>query len=141
MKIVVEKIKFTTSGPIEITEITDKVSDVLSRSGITEGFVNVMTQHTTMAIILNEKEPGLQGDMVAFLSEFVPRGAGYTHDKNAADGRSNTHSHLMTMFLNSSTSIPVSSGKMVIGRWQSIFFVELDGPRDEREVVIQIIGE
>jgi len=134
-------VKLQTTKPIEIIDITDKVKDIVVEVGVRNGLINIITQHTTTAININEREPGLQEDMLRFLTEFVPREAGYTHDKNAADGRPNAHSHLMTMFTNASETIPIEDGKMLLGNWQSIFFIELDGPREERKVIVKIIGE
>lgn len=141
MESFIKEIVLTTTTPIQVMNITDEVSALLSESGVKNGFVNVITNHTTSAININEEESGLQKDMLSLLTSFVPRGAGYLHDKGSVDGRGNAHSHLMAMFMNASEAIPINEGKMVLGKWQSIFFIELDGPRVERKVTVQIVGK
>ncbi|MCG8375098.1 MAG: YjbQ family protein, partial [Chlorobiales bacterium] len=64
----------------------------------------------------------------------------YKHNITSVDGRDNAHSHLMGLFMNSSETIPFESGKLLLGEWQSIFLVELDGPRPERSILMQISG-
>lgn len=140
MEIFVRKITLNTSRRVQVLDITDKVCKLLSESGINNGTLTILTQHTTSAISINESEEGLQRDMVDFLKNFIPFGD-YVHDRNAVDGRPNTRAHFAAMFANSGESIPVAGGKMQIGEWQSIFFIELDGPREERTVVIQVMGE
>lgn len=134
----IRKIKLKTEHPIQVIDITDHVKSLLAESGVNEGTLNIISQHTTAAININEKEEGLQRDMVEFLRKAVPEKT-YIHDRNAVDGRSNTHSHLLAMFANASETIPVAGGRLLLGGWQSIFFIELDGPREERTVVVQVV--
>lgn len=141
MKRILKNIKLKTGKEIEIVDISNQVREIVASSGIGEGCVNIITQHTTTAININEKEEGLQKDMIRFLKDIVPKEGSYIHNQNAADGRFNAHSHLMTLFANASETIPISNGDLIIGKWQSIFFIELDGPREERTVVLQIQGE
>lgn len=140
MKLLTKKITLATAHPIQIIDITDRVRSIVEESGIKNGFLNIMTQHTTTAININEKEEGLQRDMIDFLERIVPRDADYIHNRNAIDGRANAHSHLLGLFTNTSETIPVVDGKPALGGWQSVFFIELNGPRDERTVVVQIGG-
>jgi secondary thiamine-phosphate synthase enzyme len=140
MKSIVNELKIDTGAAIEIVDITDPVAQVLDGSGIASGAVTIFTQHTTTAININEREAGLQEDMIKFLAKFAPPEAGYLHDKNAGDGRKNAHSHISTLFMSASATIPVVDGKLAIGRWQSVFFIELDGPRKGRTVIVQANG-
>lgn len=141
MKNILEKINLHTTDDIDVIDITDRVKEIVKNSGVRNGTLTIITQHTTTAININEKEKGLQGDMVKFLAELVPKKGDYIHNKNAADGRVNAHSHLMALFTNASETVPIASGELVLGKWQSIFFIELDGPREERTVMLQIRGE
>lgn len=141
MTIIIKEIKIETTHPIQIIDITDRVSSLVKGSGVKDGGVTVITQHTTTAININEREEGLQRDMVDFLTRQVPKGGDFIHNRNAADGRPNAHSHLLTLFSNASETVPVSDGKMLLGGRQSIFFIELDGPREERTFIVQIKGE
>lgn len=135
----INRITLKTRRPVEIIDITGRVREVLRGSGVRDGVLNVITQHTTAAVMISEKEEGLQKDMLEFLKQIAPPGADYTHNRTNVDGRENTHSHLLAMFMNPSLTIPVDGGELALGGWQSIFFVELDGPRDERTVVVQAV--
>ena len=88
-----------------------------------------------------EREPQLERDMLTFLKRLVPRDGDYLHNLDPVDGRDNAHSHLIGLFMNSSETIPLAGGAMLLGEWQSIFFIELDGPRPRRRVELQVMGE
>jgi len=140
VKSIIRKIEIETTESIQIINITNQIKSILQESGIQEGSLTLLTQHTTTAININEEEEGLQRDMIDFLKSFVPANGDYVHNRNAADGRPNAHSHLMTLLTNSSETIPITQGKMLLGDWQSLFFIELDGPRPKRTVTIHIYG-
>lgn len=123
-----------TEKDIQFVDITKEVQTVLDGADVNEGMVNVFTRHTSTAITINENEPLLIKDFEKALDNLVPRGAGYAHD--ATD--SNAHSHICSILLGASETIPLHEGKLQLGTWQSIFLVELDGPRS-RNVMVQII--
>lgn len=134
------EITIATNGPVEFVDITERVRDALKASGVSDGLATVFSQHTTCAIRVNERCERLQQDMRAHLEDAVPR-CDYSHDEDTVDGRPNSRGHLMSMILGSSETIPVSGGELALGGWQSVFFVELDGPREERKVTVKVIGE
>jgi secondary thiamine-phosphate synthase enzyme len=140
MKIIRHRIEFATIEPIEIVDITGRVRDWVAASGVRDGLVTVTSLHTTARVNVNEREPQLQRDMVTFLKRLVPRDGDWLHNLAAVDGRDNAHSHLLGLFMNSSETIPVSGGDLVLGGWQSIFFIELDGPRERRGLDLQLLG-
>lgn len=140
MKSFLSEIKLATAQSLEFIDITNKIEDILSKSGVKNGVVNIFTQHTTAAVKVNERCDRLQQDMLGFLETIVPKRA-YRHDENTVDSRNNARSHLMSMLLGASETIPVSNGKIMLGTWQSIFFIELDGPRNNRSVIVKIMGE
>jgi secondary thiamine-phosphate synthase enzyme len=140
MQIITHTIRARTTKPIEIIDITAKVSELLLASGLDRGQVTVISRHTTAFVNINEKEERLLEDMETWLKRLVPKDGNYLHNLNPIDGRHNAHSHLLGLFMNSSETIPFSEGKMLLGEWQSIFFVELDGPREERSILLQISG-
>ncbi|RNI12940.1 YjbQ family protein [Methanohalophilus sp. RSK] len=117
--------QLSTSKHVEILDITDKVSGAVRSSNIDEGMCAISTSHTTCAIIVNEHESGLVSDIIELLEKLVPSSAGYYHDRidNNADA------HLRAVLLGNSETMPVRKGNLELGTWQSIFFVELDGPR------------
>lgn len=137
--------KMTSRAP-EFIDITTEVETLLEHSGIREGSVLIYSRHTTAAIKINENEPLLLRDMAYFLERVAPREADYKHNDFAIrtanmteDECPNGHSHCQHLLLGASERIPVAEGRLLLGRWQRIFLIELDRPR-EREVVIQIQG-
>ncbi|MDD3754504.1 MAG: secondary thiamine-phosphate synthase enzyme YjbQ [Methanobacterium sp.] len=131
-----EILKISTQKRVEIQDITTEVADILSRSGIKEGLLNVYSPHSTSGVVINENESGLIEDFKLALEKVIPQGAGYQHDRidNNAD------SHIRGFLLGGSQTIPVENSKMMLGTWQSIFFVELDGPR-HRNLQVTILGD
>jgi len=130
----------------EFMDITDEVVRVVAESGIREGIVTVFSRHTTAAIKINENEPLLLHDMSRFLEEAAPREADYRHNdfvirtaNMTEDECPNGHAHCQHLLLGTSETIPICEGNLLFGRWQSVFMIELDRPR-EREVVIQVQG-
>ncbi|NJL08355.1 MAG: YjbQ family protein [Methylacidiphilales bacterium] len=140
MKIFRHRLEFATVEPIEIVDITGRVREWVTACGIKDGLVTVTSLHTTARVNVNEREPQLQRDMVTFLKRLVPRDGDWLHNLAAVDGRDNAHSHLLGLFMNSSETIAVSGGDLVLGGWQSIFFIELDGPRERRGLDLQLLG-
>ena len=141
MKILRTRIEFETVEPIQILDMTGQVRDWLKTTGVREGLLMVTSPHTTARVNVNEREAQLQKDMVTYLKRLVPCDGDWLHNLATVDGRDNAHSHILGLFMNSSESIPVAGGKMILGGWQSIFFVELDGPREGRRLELQIMGE
>lgn len=115
-----------TSRGIELIDITSEVKEEVRISGVREGVCIISTRHTTAGIIVNENENGLREDILNMLERLVPQGAGYRHDRidNNAD------SHLKAILLGSSEALPIVKGELELGTWQSIFFAEMDGPRN-----------
>ncbi len=123
-----------TNACIELIDITDRVRGLVNESGIKDGICVISTRHTTCSIIINENESGLRTDILGILETLIPKDQNYAHDRID----NNAHSHLRAILLGMSEIIPVENGHLVLGTWQSIFFVELDGPR-KRSVNIKIL--
>lgn len=134
-------LSLSTDKPLDIIDITSEIKSAVAATGLKDGQVTVLSQHTTACININEKEPRLLQDMVTFLKRLAPRDGDYLHNLEPIDGRDNAHSHLIGLFMNSSETIPFSEGKLLLGEWQSIFFIELDGPRSRRTVLLQVSGQ
>ena len=141
MKTFFDEISFPTRKEFELIQIKDRVEESVVKSGITNGFVIVFSQHTTGAIRVNEYEKSLMADFENFFNLLAPKKAGYGHDLTNVDGRTNAHSHLQSLLMNSGESIPLRGGKMLLGTWKTIFFIEVDGPRPDRKVIIEVFGE
>jgi secondary thiamine-phosphate synthase enzyme len=140
MKFTRHEILLTTTEPIQVLDITAQVQALVAESGVGEGLLTLTCPHTTARLNLNEREAMLQRDMVTFLKRLVPRDGDYLHNLAPVDDRDNAHAHLLGLFMNASESLPIVAGKPLLGGWQSIFFIELDGPRAQREVRVQILG-
>ncbi|MFC0240552.1 secondary thiamine-phosphate synthase enzyme YjbQ [Rhodopseudomonas telluris] len=141
MKIVRHRIELVTTAPIEIIDISAQIRDIVAGSGISNGLVTASCLHTTARINVNEREDKLMQDMLTFLKRFAPRDGDYLHNLAPIDGRDNAHAHLIGLFMNSSETIPLADGALVLGEWQSVFFIELDGPRPKRGIELQIMGQ
>ncbi len=140
MKTFIQNIPLATEDPIQLLDVTEEVRRVLRASGGRDGILTVISRHTTAFVNLNEVEPNLQEDMRVWLESFVPRDRDYLHNRNTVDDRDNAHSHLMGLLLNASETIPVVDGELSLGTWQSILFVEVDGPRPRRELTVHVMG-
>ena len=123
-----------TTTQTELIDITDRVRNVVKESGITDGICIISTRHSTSSIIINENERGLRNDILEMLEDLVPENKSYAH--NQIDN--NAHAHLRAVLLGMSEVVPVEEGHLVLGTWQQIFFVELDGPR-KRTINIKIV--
>lgn len=127
-------------------DITGEVAAAVAASRVKSGAVVIFSPHTTAAIRISHNEPLLRQDIMKMLYRTVPVDINYAHDffeirsKVKPDERSNGHAHVKAFILGESETVPIGKGKMVLGEWQSIFFVELDGGR-KRQVILQIIGD
>lgn len=140
----------TTEHTGQFVDITDDVLTAVERSEVENGTVTVYSPHTTCAVIVNEPESGFIEDFRRMLEELVPlEGRYYGHDDmsrrteclDPAGDEPNGHSHCRAALLSStSQSIPIVAGRPMIGRWQRIFFCELDRARP-RKVFVQVLGE
>jgi secondary thiamine-phosphate synthase enzyme len=145
MKIYKQKIELESTTQIEFIDITEKVEEIIDKSGVREGQVLVFSCHTTGAIVINHNESMLVQDFMRNLYRLVPVSDRYSHDlfeinrSKVSDGRSNGHSHCKAILLGGNQTIPLEKGKMEISEKQNIFFVELDGSR-KRTVIVQVMG-
>jgi secondary thiamine-phosphate synthase enzyme len=141
-----EKINLRIKENLEIVDITQKVREAVESSRIREGFAVIFTQHTTSGIRINENEEFLMEDMRNFLENLAPSSKKYKHDDIEKrdcppDERINGHSHLKALLLGASETIPIKNNLLCLGKWQSIFYMDLDGCNRERHVIIQVFGE
>jgi secondary thiamine-phosphate synthase enzyme len=136
-----------THEPIQFVDITDAVAELVRQAGLKEGLANVYSRHTTAAVCIQEAEPLLLEDLREFLQRHAPAEAHYRHNDFRVrtvhmhdDESPNGHAHCLQLMLGTSESIPVVDGELLLGTWQRVFLVELDGPRNSREVIIQALG-
>ena len=133
MKIKNTSIKIKTNKSIELINITPQIHQFLQELDVNNGFLLVHTRHTTTGLIVNENETRLLKDIETTLIKLVPKGVGYKHDQID----NNAHSHIIATLIGNSLSIPIIEGNIELGTWQSIIFVELDGPRS-RNIILQL---
>ena len=133
-KVVNKTLQFCTKGEIDFIDLSDRVQEEVTRSGIKNGVVHVFAPHATGVLILTENDSALLDDIKAFLEEFASRDGDYRHPSNA-------HSHLRSMLLPPDKTLPVIDGCVEFGTWQSLLFVETDIYPRERTVIIQVMGE
>lgn len=140
-------IHVTTSHPTEFIDLTDRLARLVADAGLRFGILNVQTLHTTTAIVVNEHEPLLLADFQSLLEAAAPGDGPYQHDDtamrtvNLTDAeRPNGHAHCRALLLPPSACLNVVDGRLLLGRWQRVFLVELDGPR-ERDISVLIFGE
>lgn len=129
-----------TQSAIEFVDVTESVRAWVAAQGIADGLLTVSTPHTTARVVINERDPALQRDMLRHLQRSVPADGAYEHNQHTVDGRDNAHAHLLALFMPASESVQVAGGQLQLGTWQALFFVELDGPRERRAVQLQLLG-
>jgi secondary thiamine-phosphate synthase enzyme len=133
-KIMNKTYKFTTQGEIDFIDLSDKVQQEVSSSGIKNGEVHVFAPHATGILILTENDAALLADIKTFLEELAPKHGSYQHPSNA-------HAHLRSMLLPPDKTLPIINGRVAFGTWQSLLFVETDVYPRERTIIIQVMGE
>lgn len=134
LKIFNEEIQFSTKGEIDFADLTEKVKTIVSKTQMKNGLAHVFAPHATGIIVLTEHDWNLLEDIKKIIQNLFPRDGKYHHPSNA-------HSHLRSMFLPPDKTLPIVNGRLVLGTWQSILFVETDVHPRQRTVIVQIIGE
>jgi secondary thiamine-phosphate synthase enzyme len=137
MKTVTEYLWFNTKRRQEFINITDKIKDLVERSGIQEGFVLVSAMHITAGVYVNDAEEGLIEDIQTWLEKLAPHDPNYNHH---ATGETNADAHLKSMLVNHQVIVPVTLGFLDFGPWQQVYYAEFDGQRRKR-VILKIMGE
>jgi secondary thiamine-phosphate synthase enzyme len=129
----IESLHVKTSRRTEWVNITSEVNRCVVASGISHGVCHVFIPHTTAGVTINEgDDPDVARDMEGAFDRMVPREAGYKHYEGNSD------SHIKATLVGSSQSVWIENGRLRLGRWQSIFLCEFDGPRN-REVHVKIV--
>lgn len=139
MKILTEGFEINTRGNTDIIDITTKVQEIITNSGLEEGNVLVFAVGSTAGLTTIEYEPGLLKDLPEIFEKLIPSNKAYHHDKTWGDG--NGYSHLRASMLGASIQIPFSKGHLLLGTWQQIVFIDFDNRARRRKIIVQIIGE
>ena len=139
MVVVSKSIAIQTKGEGDILDLTRTVASILTETKLSSGIVTVFVPGATGALTTIEYEPGLLKDFPDMLERIAPRGLSYEHERRWHDG--NGHSHVRASLIGPSITIPFVDGKLSLGTWQQIVFLELDVHRRSRDLMLQIIGE
>ena len=123
----------------EVRNITGEVQDALQRTTLQSGLVTVFVPGATGAVTTIEFEPGLIEDLKGALQKLAPDDIDYAHNLRWQDG--NGHSHIRAALIGPSLGIPFSQGRLILGDWQQIVFLELDARSRQRRLILQIMGE
>ena len=134
-------IEWVTTERFQLTNLTDRINELVKKSGVREGLIHIQSLHTTTAVFLNEWQDALLHDMKTCLEGLVDRERRWRHnDPQYSDcERSNADSHLRGMLMGQTLCLQVRNSKVLLGTWQNIIFAEFDGPRS-RSLAVQISG-
>lgn len=132
-------VSLRTSAKDEVIDITDKVQDIVSKSGIDNGLACIFVAGSTAAVTTVEFEPGLVKDLNEAMDRLYPKGIDYDHHRRWGDG--NGHSHVRASLVGPSLTVPIVDGRLLLGTWQQIVFLEFDNKPRSREVAVQIVGD
>jgi len=132
-------ISLNTRGDADIHDITDAISNIVSKSGLQVGTVTVFCPSSTSALTTIEHENGALSDLRRLFDEIIPQNREYAHNARWHDG--NGHSHIRASLLGPSLTIPIVGGQLTLGTWQQVIYVDFDNKPRRRELVVQMIGE
>ncbi|MCL5256730.1 MAG: secondary thiamine-phosphate synthase enzyme YjbQ [Chloroflexi bacterium] len=133
------EIRVNTKGETDILDITDEVRSVVAKSAVKNGIVTVFVSGSTAGVTTVEYEPGLVADLRTAFERIAPRHAQYQHDSRWGDG--NGYAHVRASLLGASLTAPVRSGRVALGTWQQIVFVDFDNRPRSRDILVQVVGE
>ncbi|MDD5084538.1 MAG: secondary thiamine-phosphate synthase enzyme YjbQ [Candidatus Omnitrophica bacterium] len=139
MDVKTEFVVLNSVGDTDIINITNEVENNLKDTGFREGSVTIFSSGSTGGLTTIEYEPGLKKDFRRLMEKIVPKAAKYEHDETWHDG--NGHSHLRSSLVKPSLTVPFAEGKLLLGTWQQIVFVDFDVRQRRREIVTQFIGK
>ena len=141
MRVYSQTLNVSSTERTDLINLTDAIRSFAESTGVADGHIQISCLHTTAALFINEWQEALLVDIKSLIEGVVPREAYYRHnDPEYSDcDRHNADSHLRNVVMGQSLLIPISKGRLVLGRWQSIIFSEFDGP-NQRRVFIQVFG-
>lgn len=141
MRVHTHALTLCSEGRTEFLDITKMIRDAVHALNVPAGFALINTLHTTCALFINEFQGALIEDFQQMIERLVPERGGYRHDDPRVSDceRGNGHAHLRAALLGRSIAVAVTDGDLALGRYQSVIFAELDGPR-KRDIRIQVIG-
>jgi secondary thiamine-phosphate synthase enzyme len=139
MKIISDSLSFSTGGFSDMKDLTEEVSKKLSENGLQNGILNLFVPGSTGSLTTIEHEPGLVEDFSEFIEKVIPSNVSYHHDAKWGDG--NGFSHVRAALVGASLNVPFSNGRLNLGTWQQIVFIDFDNRSRSRMVLLQFMGE
>lgn len=139
MQVLTKTFNLSTTAGTDMHDITAHVQQCVNESGIREGSALVFAPGSTAGITTIEYEPGLQKDYPEFFDKIIPENKTYNHNETWGDG--NGHSHVRASLQGASFSVPFVNGKLLLGTWQQIIFIDFDNRSRERKVIVQMMGK
>lgn len=142
MKIMWDEVHAHADDKLKVIDITQDVKEIVEKAQVEDAVVTVFNPHVTSAVCINEHDQELWEDLLRAYERLVPLRAGYRHNAkyNGIPGEQNAHAHILNTLIGQSVSLPVRNGKLILGTWQSILFIELDGGK-RRTLTVQVAGE
>lgn len=134
MRIYSDILSFKTSKEGDMVDLTHRIEEIVSKSGIREGIVHIFAPHATGALVLTEYEPSLLQDIEEMIEDLTPSSKRYRHPVNA-------RAHLRSLLLGPSNTVPLIDGSLALGMWQSIVWIEVDTRPRTRKLTIQVLGD
>src|SRR3989338_5778824 len=125
-----EKLIINTTKEKELVDITDKVNEIIKKNKFKEGLITLFLTHTTAALTTIDEDPGVDEDLFMALEKVVPK-LNYHHPHNPE----HMPSHILSSLIGTSLTLLVENGVLILGQWQLVVLVELDGPK-ERNIII-----
>lgn len=132
-------LSLSTRGNADIHDITDQVAGKIAQSGLKDGTVTVFCPSSTSGVTTIEFESGAVSDLKRLFDEIIPLNREYAHNARWGDG--NGHSHVRASLLGASLTVPFIDGRLTLGTWQQIIYVDFDTRPRRRELTVQVIGE
>jgi len=139
IEIITSYLFFSTNGDTDIIDITRQVSDRITEAGLEEGHVLLFIPGSTAAITTIEYERGAIYDLKGAIEQLAPEGKHYRHNERWGDG--NGHAHVRAALLGPSLTVPVINGRLVLGTWQQVVFIDFDNRPRERRLLVHLTGK
>jgi len=139
MRVISDSLGFSTRGFSDMKDLTGEVSKKLSEHGFKNGIVNIFVPGSTGGLTTIEYESGLVKDFSELMEKIIPSNVSYNHDATWGDG--NGFSHVRASLVGPSLTVPFSEGKLNLGTWQQVVFLDFDNRSRSRKILLQFLGE
>lgn len=137
--VITNELRLNTKGNCDIHDITPQVAELVGATGLNDGIVIVFSPSSTSGLTTIEYESGALADLERLLDEIAPQEREYRHNLRWGDG--NGHSHVRAALIGPSITVPLVGGRLTLGTWQQLIFVDFDNRSRSRRLVVQIVGD